>query len=392
VSLPRRVAAAAHLPLRAMRAMLARRARKEGAPPSFCADSLDLADDRVRFDPLPAYEALRRGGPVHYLAKHDWWLVLGYDEVKAVFAQPGLYSNAPYEAVDAVLIGADPPRHSEIRGVVGRLFAADRVSGIVDDVRAVAHGLVRDRFDLVGDYAAPFSRAVAARLIGFDETAVAEVVAAWKEAQAQADPLEALIRALDRLADRAAVYRQLADDARGHGVAELRSIVRFLWLASITTSERVIAGCGVALLRDPQLREKLDSQRQLIPPFIEESMRLAPPEHLLPRRTTAPVELGGQAIPAGATIQLCLTAANRDPAAFEAPAELRLDRPRNRHLSFGSGTHHCLGAALARRTVPIAIEALLDARPSLRPLEPLDGLAYFATPSALTPARCLVGR
>lgn len=396
MSFSRRIAAAARLPLRGMRgragSVLRGRLRAPNRPPQFSAESLDLADDSVRFDPLPAYEALRRDGPVHYLPKHDWWLVLGYDEVKAVFAEPELYSSAPYEAVDAVLIGADPPRHASVRRMVSRLFSSGRLSGIIAAARPVAEGLLSASFDLVRDYAAPFSRAVAAGVIGFDEATVADVVAASDRARDQPNALGALTAELDRLADRASVYRQLAQDGAAELCeAELRSIVRFLWLASITTTERVIADCGIALLRDPRLQEELRAQPGLIGPFVEERMRLAPPEHLLPRRMTAAAELGGRAMPAGALVQLCLTAANRDSKAFDAPAEMRFDRPRNRHLSFGSGVHHCIGAALARRTIPIAVEVLLGATPFLRALEPLDELPYFAMPNALTPTRCLVG-
>ncbi len=396
MSLSRRVAAKARHPIRAFRAragslLAGHRRVPDRSPSSVKAETLDLADDLIRFDPLPAYEALRRSGSVHYLPRHDWWLVLGHEEVKAVFAQPKLYSNEPYQAVDAVLIGADPPRHARVRRTVSRLFGPDRLGGIIADVRPVAQGLLRRQFDLVGDYAAPFSRAVAARLIGFDEATVAEVVAAADRVKGEPDSLGALTAELDRLADRAELYRQLAGDAaRELGNAEIRSVVRFLWLASITTTERVITGCGLAVLRDPQLADLLRGRRELIAPFVEESMRLAPPEHLLPRRARSAVELGGRVIPAGATVQLCLTAANRDPGAFEAPAEMRLDRQPNRHLSFGGGAHHCIGAALARRAIPIAVEALLDASPCLRPIEPLDALSWFATPSALTPARCLV--
>jgi cytochrome P450 len=144
------------------------------------------------------------------------------------------------------------------------------------------------------------------------------------------------------------------------------------------------------LVEQPELQERIAADRALLPLFIDEVLRLHPPELLVPRLTRQDVTIGGADIPAGALVHICVAAANRDPAMFDAPDRLRLDRPARRHFAFGSGIHHCVGAPLARRIVAAALGALLDAG-RLRALEPLDGLAMFTSLTAHAPLKLAVG-
>ena len=93
-------------------------------------------------------------------------------------------------------------------------------------------------------------------------------------------------------------------------------------------------------------------------------MRFDSPVQNMSRTLTAPVEIQGVSIPAGATVVLVLGAANRDPRAFASPNELRLDRPPQRNLAFGAGIHHCVGAPLARLEARVALKLLLSRMPN----------------------------
>jgi cytochrome P450 len=168
--------------------------------------------------------------------------------------------------------------------------------------------------------------------------------------------------------------------------ASTRSLIRLLWLAATTTTERVIAHCVLHLLGVTGVRP----QPHLTPAFVEEVLRLHPPELLVPRLTTRPVRLGGVDLPANAVVYLCLAAANRDPAKFDRPAELRLDRPAARHFTFGSGIHHCVGAMLGRRVVETAVRVLLTHAPGLRAAQPLDDLVGWCSMTASPIARLLI--
>lgn len=110
--------------------------------------------------------------------------------------------------------------------------------------------------------------------------------------------------------------------------------------------------------------------------FVEESLRLNPPEHSISRIAVTEVELSGVKIPAGALVKLCLGAANRDPAQFDEPELFLLDRAPNRHLSFGVGVHRCVGAPLARLETAAALRVLLRLEPRFRSVQSLETLRY----------------
>jgi cytochrome P450 len=356
------------------------------------AATLDLNAPSVALDPFLHFEELRRGGTVHFLPRHQFWLVLGYDEVRAVFAEPQVYSNQPYNAIDGTLLASDPPGHTVVRRIVSRYFSGAALGDLSTFADERAAALVSPQLDVVGDYAAPLSQSVAARLVGFDDHVYRALLEASAAARNDPDPFLALTSALDRLVDRAALYHTIVSDSEGLlGDLEVRSLVRLLWLASTATTERVIGRAVLLLLQHEAVRREVERDSALIPAFVEEVVRLYPPEHMIARLVTQPVELGGMAIPAGATLQLCLPAANRDPARFEDPATIRLDRTGTPHVSFGNGVHRCVGAPLARRVVAAALRTLMNSLPGFRALQPLSTVRFIHSANALSPEHLTIG-
>lgn len=348
------------------------------------ASTIDLRSPAIAADPLPHYETLRRDGPVHFLSRHDAWIVLGYDEVRAAFSRPEQFSTQPHERVDAVLLGAAQEEHAPIHRIVSSHFSVDALQMLTAVAEERAASLLEPELDIVAGLAQPLSDAVAARLLGFD----ADAADAIRQARIEARDLVPLTRALDAIAHRAAMYRLLME--AGISARDAASLVRLLWLAGTIATVRIISSSVLRLLRDQSLRRAIEHDHSLIPAFIEEVLRLDPPEHFFPRVTTERVELGGVEIPAGETVFLCLAAANRDPEKYEASGELRLDRLNTRHLTFGHGLHHCIGATLARQEVAIAIRTLLTRAPRFAAAEPLDSLGYHSTMSARVLKRLLV--
>jgi cytochrome P450 len=227
--------------------------------------------------------------------------------------------------------------------------------------------------EVVAEYARPLSESVAARLLGFDDATVDRI----RGLSATAADFTVLVRGLDALADRADLFARLRDDGFDDGQA--RSLVRLFWVASTATTERVIAECVLALLENPPVRAALTDDPALLSPFIEEVMRMHQPEPMLRRLATRDLELGGARIPAGSMVYLSLAAANRDPRRYERPNELRLDRGAARHLTFGHGIHHCIGATLGRATVTAAVQTLLTSAPRFRAAQPVEGVRHCAT-------------
>lgn len=355
-------------------------------------DQIDLAAPEWLENPFRAYEILRLGGPVRYLPHQGFWAVLGYDELRQVCMHPEVFSNSAYQDIDAVLIGRDPPAHTAVRRLVAQLFAPAILDRITAHLERRVVALLTPKFDAVAEFAVPLASGVAAELAGFDEQAAAQVHAAHEASQRAAAPIQAFIGSLDALADRAAVFQILMRDGKEFlSEAQARSVVRFLWLAGTTTTQRVIAQSILCLLQQPPLHARLRTERSLLPAYIEEIVRLHPPEHMLPRRTTCVTELGGVTIPSGALIQLCLAAANRDPREFSEAGTLRLDREKNRHLSFGIGVHHCSGTTLSRRVLPTVLAHLLQNAPGLHAAQPLSSVQYLSTPTTFTPTRLMVG-
>jgi cytochrome P450 len=340
-------------------------------PAALTAETIDFDAFAVARDPYPYYEQLRRRGPIHFLPRHHAWIVLGHEEVQSVFSRPQLFSNRPYGMVDAVLLGADPPEHTAVRRIVGRFFATETIERLVRFAEGRAASLLQEaELDVVTGYARPLSEAVAAELLGWSDDTVEAIRAAQTESREFVD----FTRALDRLAHRAAMFARL--EAEGIGEAEARSLVRLLWLASTKTVERTIAHGTRLLLQHDDVRAAIARDAALLPPFIDEVLRLNAPELNIRRATTAAVQLGGVELPAGALVFLCLAAANRDPARYEQPAALRLDRAPVRYLGFGHGVHYCVGATLGRRIIDVALRTLLAAAPRFRAAQPLDAIEY----------------
>lgn len=132
----------------------------------------------------------------------------------------------------------------------------------------------------------------------------------------------------------------------------------------------------------------------LIPAAVEEFLRVLAPVQFMSRTATRDVELGGQHIAAGERVMLAFAAANRDPAAFDDPTEVRLDRTPNRHVAFGSGIHRCVGAHLAKVQAVVMLEEVLRRIPDyvvdeerLRPYPSIRAInGYINLPATFTPS------
>jgi cytochrome P450 len=156
-----------------------------------------------------------------------------------------------------------------------------------------------------------------------------------------------------------------ADDDR-LSPEELVAMTMMLLIAGHETTVNLIGNGLLALLTHPGQLDLLRRRPELLPAAVEELLRWDSPVHSTPARFAAQdVEYAGVTIPTGSVVILSLAAANRDPARFDDPAALRIDRDDASHAAFGHGLHHCLGAQLARIEGQEAIGALLRARPDI---------------------------
>jgi pimeloyl-[acyl-carrier protein] synthase len=144
-------------------------------------------------------------------------------------------------------------------------------------------------------------------------------------------------------------------------VDEIVAMIAFLLFAGHETVSGMLGNALVALERFPEQRKLLRENPSLIDNAVEELLRFDPPAQVSGRQATATITIGGKSINKGQNVGLMIAAANRDKRRWSDADELRLDRLDPKPISFGFGAHHCLGAALARMELRLALPPLLNA-------------------------------
>jgi cytochrome P450 len=147
---------------------------------------------------------------------------------------------------------------------------------------------------------------------------------------------------------------------------ELVSTCVLLLAAGHQTTLHGIGNATLALLRHPHAQDALRADPAGLATAVEELLRYDGPLQRVWRTARTDLELGGQRIRSGDDVVLVLGAANRDPAVFPEPDRLDIGRRDQRHLAFGHGAHFCLGAALARLEIRVAVGRLLERLPPLK--------------------------
>jgi hydroxylation protein CepL len=136
------------------------------------------------------------------------------------------------------------------------------------------------------------------------------------------------------------------------------------------TTRHALTGCFHALAGAPDALRALRSDPAALRPAVEEVVRWTSPAMHVLRVATEDVVVAGRRIGAGEAVVAWLPAANSDPRVFDDGRALRIGREPNRHLAFGTGAHHCLGAALARAELACLLRALADSADAVGTGEP----------------------
>ncbi len=350
-------------------------------------------------NPYTQYSLLRENEPIHHTAM-DSWIITRWDDVHAVLRKPGTSVDERNAAGDSTrrqmlaeaagvaserinrgskgILNIDPPDHTRLRRLVSKAFTpraverirvrtAQLVDEILDDL-ATREGPV----DLISELAFPLPFTVISELLGMPD-GDRDQLRSWSHTITKVlDPLLAvaepkeIFEASDRMNEvvRAAIEwkRERDDDDLLTGLIraeddgdvlddfELVDNVTLLYLAGHETTVNLIGNGTNALLHDRPELERLASDPSLDANAVEELLRYDSPVQFSRRIALEPIEIGGFTIEPGQFALTGLGAANRDPRKFGDDAD-RLDLSRENareHVSFGSGVHHCLGAALAR--------------------------------------------
>lgn len=334
-------------------------------------------------DPYDFYRSLRDDHPLYLHPRTGEYLLTRFADVQAAADDVEGFSSEVRPESHHHFASMDPPRHDVHRAAVAHLFPARRIAELEPGIAARCARLLGPladgaTFDIAGGFAALLPSQVITAMVGLPSdleepfrqralfiTTVSTTPAVY---DAIGDLQSVIWSAVGRsdLPCQGILGTLLSGTAQAPGVLDTEDIVGIcsnLVLAGTDTATNLITSAVVLLHRRPDLRRQLAARPQLLRPAVEELLRFESPVQWLRRRTTRPVRWHGEELPAGALVRLYWGAANRDERVVERPDDFDIGRVPQRHIAFGHGLHFCLGAALARLEVRVALRTLLEVAP-----------------------------
>ena len=370
------------------------------------AELIRFEDPKFFLDnPYPILQRLRKEEPVFYYEPMDIWLVSKYEDIRFVGSKPDLFSSHEGIHVSDFRLGdkageatkaffrpaaeniamVGPPRHNELRGIVGATFSPKVMTRIRDQVREMCRDLLRpiepgQTVNWSNDVAEPLPLMVIAILMGLpleelpkikyysdelikigfhlDDAEMMEILPrlekmyVWFEellTEREANPRDDLVTTLGQ--------------ARRSG--QISTDTAYMLLAGVMvagneTTRNTINGAAILLSEHPGQMELLVKDPNLVKIATEEFLRYVSPVRGFGRTVMQDMELRGRKLAAGQHVFNFFMSGNRDEDAFDQPEVFDLTKRRNNpHLAFGFGQHFCIGAALARLEINLLFEELI---------------------------------
>jgi len=359
----------------------------------------DPYDVEINADPYPVFRRLREEAPLYYNEQHDFFAVSRFQDVERGLIDRETYISgrgavlelikANIEFPSGVVIFEDPPRHTMHRGLVSRLFTPRKVAALEPKIREFCARSLdpvvgTGRFDFIADLGAQMPMRTISMLLGIpeeDQELVRDAVDArlrteagkpmryseggmsgemfadyieWRAEHPSDDLMTELLQV--EFEDETGTLRRLT---RG----EILTYVNVVAGAGNETTNRLIGWAGKVLAEHPEQRRELALDHALIPNAIEELLRYEPPAPYVGRYVARDVEVHDRKVPEGSAMLFLVGAANRDERRFPDGDRFDIHRKVGQHLTFGYGTHFCLGAALARLEGRVALEEILKRFP-----------------------------
>lgn len=362
-------------------------------------------------DPHPYFDYLRSLGPVTRLPAFDVVAVTGYKEgfdvyrdhnnFSSIVTAKGPFPPLPFipDEVDisaqleehratmpygSMLVAMDQPEHTEMRKLLMGLLTQKRFrenEGFMDGLagRLIDAFIERGAIEVIRDYSHPFGTLAIADLLGMPEEAHSRILPLIGTLPGQiggdedmsTNPLEQVgMLFYEYIEDRRRapqddVMSILANTTHADGtlpdLETITGLAGLLFAAGQDTTVRLIAAMVRVLGEDPALQDRIRENRELVPNFVEECLRLEGPTKAVFRLARRRVKVGDMEVAPGTVVMMALSAMNRDPRKFENPEQFDVERKNARdNVSFGLGIHACIGAPLARVEAKLALNKLLD--------------------------------
>jgi len=346
-------------------------------------------------DPYPLYARLRDEAPAYRNPDRDFWALTRFADVQEAARDWETFSSMPCADPDYVgvrlglnsFLDLDPPKHDTLRRIVRAHFTPKAIAAFEANTRAIAEDVLKPlrtaaRADLAQDVAWPFPLKVTMNLLGLPEADFAFLESTfgrlWQDNRLWIEPgpeapsrtaSEEVHRYFESQITKGPVrdgVMSVIAEAHRAGAAsllDLTEVAIVLYIAGYETTANLLSNSFLHLAEHPEQKAWLTEDLGRLPDAIEELLRFDAPVQVLARTTTRAIEIHDQEVPAGARVLLVWGAANRDPRRYENPDQLDLSRPALRHLAFGNGIHHCLGAPLARQEARAILTLMLTQIP-----------------------------
>jgi len=334
-------------------------------------------------DQRAAYDEMRRRCPVAY-SEFMGWSLFRHEDVMRVLLDHETFSSAVSQHLN-VPSGMDQPEHTAYRRIIEPYFSAQRMEAFEASCRSLATKLVqglntRPEVEFMADAGLPFAVQVQCAFLGWPMT-LQEPLVRWTRKNHEAtlaqdrkamseialefegiidDLLETRLQAgTGPESDHTAALMHEKVWGRTLSNEEIASILRNWTVGEIGTISAAVGILAQYLAEHADLQKQLRARPDLLPPAIEEILRIFGPLVANRRLTKRPVEIGGRKIGAGERVTLMWISANRDERVFEDADSFRLDRDQSQNLLWGAGIHVCPGMPLAQLEMRVFMEELL---------------------------------
>ncbi len=370
--------------------------------------------DEILQDPYPTYARLHEEGPLHYIEVGKWavWSIVSHAECASIAKDPRLSAKRAKQMLLPLpisrqsefselarmlglwLIFMDPPEHTRLRKLLNKGFSAAAVEGLRPQAEAIVDQMLQPlkhgaEVELMGEFANPMPVRIISELLGVPQALHGTFVNASRAiAVFRGNPhrtVEEARAAQDALIELTEFFRKTVAERRRNKGSDLISLLIdieeegevlteeelyaqciALLFAGHETTRNLIGNGMYTLLQNPQQTAELREKPEMIRSAVEELLRFESPVQFTARVLKEDIEVCGQPIRKGWTVQCMLGAANRDPRQFKEPNQLDLKRLNNQHLAFSAGLHFCIGAQLARLEGQIALLNLVQRFPQMK--------------------------
>ncbi len=364
----------------------------------------DIFDADFVRDPYPVWQGLRNECPVphterwggsHMPTTHETVSAVAHDVEHFSSIEVGVVHVPANHDRDGnrirSIISSDPPDHTPERRLMLPFFAPRAIERYREPTRELCRRLIggfieQGRADAAEGYARQIPPRVIAEILGIDPE-MSDEFTEWVQGVLELGSQDPEIREKYRvIIERfflAEIERKRAEpdehlisflleaelDGEPVPMNVVRGNVGLMLIAGIDTTWSSIGSALWHLAVHPEDRRRLADEPELIPLAVEELLRAYSPVTMA-RLAREDTEIAGCPVAKGERVLLSFPAANRDPAVFDDPEEVVIDRPVNRHIAFGVGIHRCLGSNLARMEMQVAIEEFLARIPEFELEDP----------------------